>query len=71
MEKLKLMIDHAYNAQRARTKANDAAHQEMMEWYAERLNCSLDELRLKLVTTDKKTLKTMWKDYHDGIRSTN
>ena len=31
------MTDHSYNAQRARTRAADAQHKAMKQWYADKL----------------------------------
>ena len=61
------MSDKTYNEQRARTRAADAVHAAMMDWYAEQLGVKRSELHVALVKLSSDRAKQLYQQYQEQL----
>ena len=57
------MTDHAYNAQRARTRAADAQHATMKQWYAKKLDVEYDKAMAAIARLSKKEAEQLYREW--------
>lgn len=58
--------DTSYNAQRAATRAAEAEHVKMLQWYAEQLAyTNVEALRVQLPNISQHTLRNLYKRYQE------
>lgn len=60
-----LMKSSHYDAQRAATRAADAAHAEMMQWYADQLGVELKDSRRAIASLAPSRAKELYKQYQE------